>query len=727
MKSLVVMTYYQMMHSIALALTFEEKPNLYFSMQYLNPDESLLERIRDTGVFNKVVGITKKGENQRFTRELRKTSNLDDDAIDAIGTSLFDEYLEEKYAEYFKDADTSDELFIYNDFQIHYYYICKHFERIVGVEDGYCSIPRQLGIHEFKGDAKHLVPFIEKGYFPEPLYRHEKVTKIISSVEMDDDYYSSKIVVWDYKDIVSLNEEKFKKALLYIFRINEIEINNPSSLFLGQPLDRAQYCNARENYLLCKKIIRSEIEKGNTVYYKPHPAERNYIGVYGGDNVVVLPKDFPIETLNYIDRKFDRLVTFDSTGLSTLTCAKEAYRYLKLTEFTKKELVSYIKKDISDERIEIDVYLIVRDLTPEVFINVYSCIFRNADIHTNIHILTDRVNDLKNIREFFDKRNLGEMVSAYRKKYKGTKNEVRWHKELGWMKRWIDRYHPSFDVCAVSSFRETDIYREAIACQNDGHDFVLLMESCDPAFLVTKAIAVIMKRSIFPVLSLRHYTTIEGENGKTVEIPLLSDYLNNECTDGLINKVWHKEILKSLEGEILKEPFAGLDISFLKGYIRKYSQIYLYVPPAQYYSIKDGEQHCSEKLKLLEQQFADNQEMLVAKLINAIYDYCDWNRVVNYGLAEKKEIEAIEHLIENHQLQFDVYKRVAAAIFYDKENEDIRLLKQDSRYYQEIRTQIDKAAEIGLLNVLDNIRRGRKKIQKVKKRGRKKWPIIKSN
>ena len=63
MKSLVVLTYYHLMHAIAMALTFDEKPNLYFSMHYLDPDGSLLERIRETEIFNKVVAITKKGEN----------------------------------------------------------------------------------------------------------------------------------------------------------------------------------------------------------------------------------------------------------------------------------------------------------------------------------------------------------------------------------------------------------------------------------------------------------------------------------------------------------------------------------------------------------------------------------------------------------------------------------------------------------------------------------------
>ncbi|MBR0308435.1 MAG: hypothetical protein IJH92_06040 [Mogibacterium sp.] len=718
MKSLVVLTYYHLMHAIAMALTFDEKPNLYFSMHYLDPDGSLLERIRETEIFNKVVAITKKGENSAFTRELKKTRGLSDSEIDAMGTSLFDEYLVPKYAEYFKDADPEDEIYIYNDLQLHYYYMCRHFKNIVGVEDGYCSLPRQITAHRFKDDLEDLNRFISKGYYPEPLYRHEKVSRIISSVGVEDEYYSSKLQVWDFRDIVAQNEEKFRDALLYIFKINDIDIKEHSTLYLGQPLDRAQYCNARENYLLCKKIIRSETEKGYTVYYKPHPAERNHIKVYGGDNVVVLPNDFPVEALNYMDGRFDRLVTFDSTGVSTMTCAKESHRYLKLTGFTKEELIDYIKKDIKGEKIEIDVYLIARDCSPETYINIYSWIFRNADIHTNIHILTDRNDGQSSCRTYYDTGNLENMVSSFRKKYKGTQNEVRWHKELGWIKGWIDRYKPSVEIHAVSSFSERDIYREVIADQDHSHDYVLLAEAHDPAFLNTKAIAANMRRRIFPLMLFHQYTTVEDVSGETVKIPLVSGYLNNERADGIINKVWHREILKAAGEELLREPFTGIDTSDFAGHIRKSGQLYLYLPPAKYYSIKDGEQYYSERISALKSALADDREALVSGLIGTVYEYCDRNRVVNYGAGDVSEIEAIEDLIDDAQMKYEVYRRTATAIFHEKKEDDMRMLAQDSSYYQELRPMIDKAAESGLLNALENIDRIKNKIG-IKRQGKK--------
>ena len=82
MKSIVVMTFYQMMHAIAMAMSFEEKPNLFFCMEFLNPDESLIERIGETGIFNTVTGITRRGEFRSLVKEMRKTKEYEDEELD---------------------------------------------------------------------------------------------------------------------------------------------------------------------------------------------------------------------------------------------------------------------------------------------------------------------------------------------------------------------------------------------------------------------------------------------------------------------------------------------------------------------------------------------------------------------------------------------------------------------------------------------------------------------
>ena len=104
MKSFVVLTYYQLMHAVACALTLKEKANLYFSQNYLDISEDFLERIRETGLFYKVVGLSQKEYVVPFTEELKKTKGMSEEEIDAIGNSIFEKYLEPHYAELFKDC-----------------------------------------------------------------------------------------------------------------------------------------------------------------------------------------------------------------------------------------------------------------------------------------------------------------------------------------------------------------------------------------------------------------------------------------------------------------------------------------------------------------------------------------------------------------------------------------------------------------------------------------------
>ena len=60
MKSIVVVAYYHLMHAIALAMTFEEKPILYLCVDYTKMTDDIVENIRDSGVFYDVVKLDTK-------------------------------------------------------------------------------------------------------------------------------------------------------------------------------------------------------------------------------------------------------------------------------------------------------------------------------------------------------------------------------------------------------------------------------------------------------------------------------------------------------------------------------------------------------------------------------------------------------------------------------------------------------------------------------------------
>ncbi len=731
MKSLVAMTYYQLMHSIALALTFDEKPNLYFSMDFLNPDEVLLERIAGTGVFNEVRGITWRGEFPELVKELRKTYNAPEEVIDELGSSLFDKYLEPQYEEDFENADKSDEIFIYNDFQYHYYYICNHFENIVGVEDGYGSLQQQIGIHRFKGDKERLEPFIEKGYYPEPLYRHEKVRKIISSTDFEDldEYYRSKLVVWDYKDIVAQNEEEFKKALLYIFDVENMGITGNSSLYLGQPLDRSRYCNAVDNYLLCRKIIRNENIDGLNVYYKPHPAERNDPRVYGSEKAKVLPKDFPVEVFNYQDQKFDRLVTFGSTGASIATCAKDSRVYFTQTEFTRKDVTNAIKEEIADEKLAINMFIKAKEMTPETYINVYSCIFRKAYVRTSLYLLIPQ-GSLEEYREYFDRAHLHDRVKEYKDQISGTREEKLWHKELGWIKTWLDRYDPYIEFCEVASYDDWTIYREVMSGRKD-YDYAMLLDEGNPGFALTNEIAGSLRARIHPVIFFRLQTTITNANNKPVKIALNPGYLGDNYNGDIINKVWHREVLRRFEeeGELTRENLGRLTADYV-GYIRKREDFTLNVTADRFFEIEDGKSYFGELAQQIinetEEVTEEVTEEINGRLANVVYDYYDWLVVNGKSPFTLFASDVVEDLIEDKDYQFEVYKIFADAMLKDRAVSNSRGLIQDINFYQGMKPLIDKAAEKGLLTRMENVQRVKDKIR-IKRRIRRMYRRIFNN
>ncbi|MBQ6455970.1 MAG: hypothetical protein IJJ31_02445 [Mogibacterium sp.] len=719
MKSLVAMTYYQLMHSIALALTFEEKPNLYFSMDFLNPDEVLLERIADTGVFNEVRGITWRGEFPELVKELRKTYDMEEDEIDALGSSLFEKYLEPQYEEDFENADKSDEIFVYNDFQYHYYYICKHFDNIVGVEDGYASLQQQIGIHRFKGDKERLEPFIEKGYYPEPLYRHEKVRKIISSVDFEDldDYYRSKLFVWDYKDIVAQNEDKFKKALLQIFDVEKMGITGNSSLYLGQPLDRSRYCNAVENYLLCRKIIRNENDEGLQVYYKPHPAERNDPRMFGSEKAKVLPKDFPVEVFNYRDEKFDRLVTFGSTGASIATCAKESKVYFTKTDFDRQDVTDAVREQIEGEKLSINMFIKVKEMTPETYVNVYSCIFRKAYVRTSLYLLIPEGKKAE-YEEYFDKKHLKNRVQEYKRTIKGSKEGMLWHKELGWIKTWLDRYDPYIEFCEVSSYDDWSIYREVIHGRT-GYDYLMLLEEGNPGFTLTNEIAGSLRARIHPIIFFRLQTTILNASNRPVNIALNPGYLGDHYNGELINKVWHREVIRRLEeGECTKENLAILTADYT-GYIRKREDLTLSINADRYLDIEDGKSYYGELVEQIIRERTDESEDIEGRLANVVYDYYDWLVVSGKSPFTLFASVVVEDLIEDEAYQFEVYKIFADAMLKDRAVSNSRGLIQEINYYQGIKPIMDKAVDVGLLKGIENVERARRKLHLTRRRKRK--------
>lgn len=714
MKSLQVQTYYQLMHSIALALTFKEKPNLYVTMAYLDLDEDFLDRIRETGIFNLVKGINRRGENRRFRTELRKTRGMDDRAIDEIGTSLFETYLEPHFEEEFRDADKNEEIYVYNDFQWNYYYLEKHFKEIVGLEDGYNSFPQYVSVHEASGDMALLEPFIKKGYFPQPLYRSPKIKKIIcnSAYENEnlDDFYREKMIVWDYKEIIGLNRDRFRDAVLHIFRLDEVDIKDNSSLVLGQPLDRAKYCDSIRNYLLTRRMIADEVSQGHTVYYKPHPADENDSRMQAGENIVILPQDFPVEILQYQNKRFARAVTMFSTAASTIGFADEMKKYYDDPDATHQDLKDFIKRETSGMYIDFDFFIRVRAMDPETYINALSCVFRYKAVHTNIHLLFEAEN-FDSFSRYYDLSHCDERIREYRAAVPAREANAL-HKELDSLGKWLREYPVTVDHRRVSSLDDMTVFEEVIS-QDLSFDYMMLLDPGNQLFMVTKQIYDSMKAQMCAGILFLQHTDVTDRKGRTIKASVKPGYVAG-CMDGsLSNKIWHRAVMSdAARGEHSVRAFAEVQNSYAK-HIKRRAGFSFDTCTDELYERQNGDEYYAEKIKELllcyDRKDKSQREMLAGQLANAIYDYYDW-QVLAAGTRELDDIfESAEALIDDSELSMQVYRKLIRGLFYEKELADRSEAFQDSGFIAATKSAVDAAAESGALKKFED----RQKIKSV--------------
>jgi len=384
MKSFVVMTYYHFMHATAMALNMDEKPNLYFAVNYLNIDEDIIQRIRETEIFNSVTVLDHSGFVKQVSVKLEATKNLDKDGIDEIGSSIFEEYLEPYYAEKMANADMEDEIFVYNDFQFYYYYVSKHFKHVVGVEDGYRVLEQQTRVHKFKGVYVRLLDFIEAGYYPRPLWRHPNVDYIISSCEFDDidPYYTKRMKVMDFYDLIEQNRESFVNALKYIFDVDMGFAAENASILIGQPLDRCQYCTPLDYYLFNRKLI--EESDSASLVVKPHPAERLDFTLFEDKGVTVINKSFPIEVLNYCDVTFEEGISFDSTSLRTLKCIKKSKRVLDVERPSFRQVKGAVQRSIEGQQLTVCVVVKINGINYDSYVNAYTYFTRNKKVRYEV-------------------------------------------------------------------------------------------------------------------------------------------------------------------------------------------------------------------------------------------------------------------------------------------------------------------------------------------------------
>ncbi len=422
MKCAVIMTHYHLLHCIALSMHIKEKFDLYISVEYSEMTDDFIKKIESTNFFNSIYKIEQKSFIFKFKEELKKayTNYCNGTSIDKIGDSIFEKYLVDYYKNIFKNADYNDYIFLYNDHNLYYYYISKHFNAIIGVEDGYKQLERKMLQDEPKdGYFQWLEPFIGK-YFPQMHWKNNNVKKIISSCNISKKLCEIKerVYIVDFFDMVKENEHTFRDVTNEIYEFDQKCIKEFNSIYLTQPLNRSKYCDAIDMFLLDRKIIMEY--SPNKLVIKPHPANRFDFKIFENHNIKCINKNIPIELIDFNSTNIKECVSFISSGLESIRgidkvvriCDNRATRY----EEIKKEIDNFI----SDEKIYINVYLKCSNLSIENYLNAYSFNFENERLIITTYVLVEKeiYSDALN---FFSIKNYKCMMKKYksmnRKKY----------------------------------------------------------------------------------------------------------------------------------------------------------------------------------------------------------------------------------------------------------------------------------------------------------------------
>lgn len=662
MKSFVVLTYYQLMHAVACALTLKEKANLYFSQNYLDISEDFLERIRETGLFYKVVCLSQKEYVVPFTEELKKTKGMSEEEIDAIGNSIFEKYLEPHYAELFKDADFDDEIYVYNDFQRHYYYIAKHFKNIIGVEDGYKSLAQQIKVHRFKGNHKLVEPFLGK-YYPEPLYKYKNVKKIVSSCDFENlpEYYREKLEVLDFKDLLEKNKASFVKIMLYIFKLENLQIQNDSILVLGTPLARARYCNASQAYLLYKKLVNELLAEhpGACIYIKPHPADTLDYELLGAENVIVLDKAFPIELLEYKGGHFQKTVSFGSTAIMDKLSQDNMILYSGTGSIP--DVKRFIKEYVKDERLIFNVYVKLEEIDIDTYINIYGYLRQYVNFYINVKVIVNQTM-LDEARTYLDLRKLQAEIDGYKKRRERSEEAAFYNREvteLSNLQKGFSDY-ASIELVSLSSMDTEAIYDNIIS--RDRFDYCLLINAKNLGlYVMKKSVQAIRDKCALGYLFLNY--TFLSERSKQ-KVFLGSGRVGDHYTKALDNRIVHASFFSELMENHGNMERVNEIFNFHSMRLAKRVILFLHLDMKPYTEIINGEEYFAGKVM----EVAGSQqepEFIAGEIALLLSEYYNWMKIIapkrvdgavasflsGVPISEKLKLEALEQYVESLLLE----------------------------------------------------------------------------
>lgn len=506
MKTIVIVSYYHLLHAIATALSLDEKPALVVCTEFTKMEDSLVDNIRASGVFNSVIKTDTKDFLYDFLVELKKTKGKDDDDIKTIGTRLFDEYIDSYYYSKFKGLDFEDDIYIYTDFHLILYSVNKHFNNIILCEDGYKVMYKRYSVYKIFGYFKMLKRFIAIDAYPKMAFECDKISTLLCSGDYDGlpEHLRKKVVVWDYKEAVRNHYEEYKKVINEIFPIEHIDIQKNAVLLIEQPLYRTDFCSDLEYYLFYKKLV-TELSENQQVIIKPHPAGKKAVDVFENERTTVLPKWMPVECLNYANTCFDEIVTFYSSSLELIDNTKRQTALINQNTVNKEHPVDFIHEYIDGEVIDIGIFVYYDKVKDELFKEVSRFYKKNKRyaFHLNL-IVNEKEAKAKKIAQKLEKKN-----------------------------------HDKVCVFKINDFNQDQILKVLINNRNN-NDYSIAITGNNKTDEVKKIIKMLHKGSMGHCVGVHHLC------GRNI---IICNPLDKHIITAVVNTLWSNEILRRFESE----------------------------------------------------------------------------------------------------------------------------------------------------------------------------------
>jgi hypothetical protein len=518
------------------------------------------------------------------------------------------------------------------------------------VEDGYGVLEQK--INAAKGTPHPFYLALSKfygKYYPEPMWKSASVQYIISSLEYlgDDAYYRGKVRVIDFHDLVNQNKGKFVETIKALFDLDEMEIPAQSALILSQPLARAKYCTIVEYYLFIRKIIRMEQANGHAVYIKPHPADNLNMKLFMHDGVVVLPMNMPSEVLNYVDVKFAKGYSFNSTSIGTCEFLESYELLYKGTAHTYEDFKSSIKNFVRGEKLIVDYYVKAREFTARNYANIIGYHKDHKYFQARINVVVE-ASEFDEGRRYFAPENARATLIKYFRAGRKNGEPVGWKDELKHAAR-VARLR----LISAPALDDMSLF-QILASEDRTSDFVLIVDACEDGRTVREAVHRLLAKRMRQGFFFFNYTYKSGEKHQ-----LGFGIAGRACTVQLSNRLWSRRLVEKISAcdansaeiyKVLFEYAPSLAVS---------ARLNLYCAPEHYTRIDDGRAYYYDAFGRLAAAYADvyddpedrdNFIGMTAAIVCA--EYYNWRLVTsNYDIAMRfKEFVDEFNIADEHKM-----------------------------------------------------------------------------